>query len=272
MFSNIPLGFANAIGFFLVAFIIEILLSILLRRLLLQIPPLLKDRQMKIWFSRLDHYLGIIPGIISSIIILSFAFSLILSLPSSPLIKHQISSSKIGGKLVAQTANFEKSLNGVFGGALHDTLTFLTVEPKSNESVDLHFKVATPQVDTSAEEQMLGMVNDERTSRGLKPLVMDDQLRTLARAYATDMFQRGYFSHYTPEGLSPFDRMDRADISYVAAGENLALAPSLEIAMDGLMNSPGHRANILSPEFGHIGIGAMQGGIYGMMFVQEFTN
>jgi uncharacterized protein YkwD len=101
---------------------------------------------------------------------------------------------------------------------------------------------------------------------------MDMQLRKLARSHSLDMFQRGYFSHYTPDGLSPFDRMNAANIEYTYAGENLALAPSTDLAMQGLMNSPGHRANILNPNFNKIGIGAIDGGIYGIMFSQEFTN
>ena len=270
--ANLPVGFANAIGFFLVAFILEILLSLLLRRLLFRFPQTTDEESFLAALSRADHYLGIVPGVISALIILSFAFSLIVSLPSSPVIKKEIASSRIGGVLVGQTANFEKTLNSVFGGAIHDTLTFMTVEPESNESLDLHFTVVSPQVDTLAEERMLQLVNKERTSRGLPPLVQDEELTALARSYSADMFQKGYFSHYTPSGLSPFDRMERADISFTAAGENLALAPSTELAMDGLMNSPGHRANILSPQFHRIGIGAMQGGIYGLMFTQEFTD
>ena len=86
------------------------------------------------------------------------------------------------------------------------------------------------------------------------------------------MFEKGFFSHYNLQGESPFDRMDKAGISYVAAGENLALTPTVAIAHQGLMDSPGHRANILSPDFGRIGIGVIDGGIYGKMFVQEFTN
>jgi uncharacterized protein YkwD len=86
------------------------------------------------------------------------------------------------------------------------------------------------------------------------------------------MLQGGFFSHYDKEGRSPFDRMDDARIAYLSAGENLALAPNTDLAMQGLMNSPGHRANILSKNFGHVGIGVMDGGIYGKMFVQEFTN
>ena len=57
-----------------------------------------------------------------------------------------------------------------------------------------------------------------------------------------------------------------------AAGENLALAPTTEFAHEGLMNSPGHRANILNGQFRRVGIGVLDGGIYGKMFVQEFTD
>jgi uncharacterized protein YkwD len=86
------------------------------------------------------------------------------------------------------------------------------------------------------------------------------------------MFKTGYFSHYTPEGLSPFDRMTEADIIFTYAGENLALAPSEALAMKGLMQSPGHKANILSNNFHRVGIGVLDGGIYGEMFCQEFTD
>ena len=86
------------------------------------------------------------------------------------------------------------------------------------------------------------------------------------------MFARGYFSHYTPEGLSPFDRMAQTDVSYTYAGENLALAPNVTVAMQGLMQSPGHRANILFPNFGKLGVGVIDGGIYGQMYCQEFTD
>jgi uncharacterized protein YkwD len=86
------------------------------------------------------------------------------------------------------------------------------------------------------------------------------------------MFKRGYFAHVTPEGVDPFQRMDAAGIHYVTAGENLALAPTLDIAHDGLMNSPGHRANILNPAYRKVGIGVLDGGVYGEMFVQEFTD
>ena len=66
--------------------------------------------------------------------------------------------------------------------------------------------------------------------------------------------------------------MNKANIEFTYAGENLALAPSTPLAMQGLMNSPGHRANILNPNFKKIGIGVIDGGIYGKMYSQEFTD
>jgi Uncharacterized protein with SCP/PR1 domains len=86
------------------------------------------------------------------------------------------------------------------------------------------------------------------------------------------MFARGYFAHKSPDGKDPFDRMKQARVSFHAAGENLALAQTVEIAHTNLMNSPGHRANILSPDFGRLGIGILDGGFYGLMISQEFRD
>ena len=86
------------------------------------------------------------------------------------------------------------------------------------------------------------------------------------------MFQQGYFAHIDPNGVSPFDRMRNGDITFRAAGENLALAPTVDVAHDGLMNSPGHRANILNPAFHRVGIGVADGGMHGKMFTQNFAD
>jgi uncharacterized protein YkwD len=69
---------------------------------------------------------------------------------------------------------------------------------------------------------------------------------------------------------SPFDMMKNAGVTYRWAGENIAGAASVDRAHNGLMNSEGHRANILNSNFTHIGIGIVPGGPYGMMFTQMF--
>ncbi len=121
------------------------------------------------------------------------------------------------------------------------------------------------------EQQMIDLVNKERAAAGLRPLSVDLKLVAVARAKAQDMIDRGYFAHQSPTYGSPFDQMRAAGINYRYAGENLAGASTLARAHAGLMNSPGHRANILSPNFTHIGIGVKAGGPYGKMYVQSFV-
>lgn len=280
-YFSIPQGFANAFGFFIAAFISEVILNIVFRNLFLKLRKMLRESEVfkseehsvqRAYLDGFNRFMGIIPGLCSAFILLAFLLTLIISLPFSPFLKQAVSSSRFGNMLVSQTQGFEKSMNSVFGGAVNETLNFLTVKPQSDELVQLNFSTQNSTVDETAEEEMIVLVNKEREKEGLPPLTYDSSLRAVARLHSEDMFSRGYFSHYTPDGLSPFDRMAIANISYTSAGENLALAPNTELAMQGLMQSPGHKANILAPQFGKIGIGVMDGGIYGKMYTQTFSN
>lgn len=122
------------------------------------------------------------------------------------------------------------------------------------------------------ETQLLYLVNKERLRLGLEILVPDTQLQQAARIHAADMFTRGYFAHNSPEGSTPFDRMRKLGITYKSAGENLAHSYDLDAAHTGLMNSPGHRENILDKRYGKIGIAVLQSQTKGIMVVQEFKN
>lgn len=129
-----------------------------------------------------------------------------------------------------------------------------------------------PSPGINADEQtMLNLVNQERAKAGLKALQMDSNLVKLARMKARDMIDKGYFSHNSPTYGSPFEMMKTYGIRYSYAGENLAGAPSVSSAHTNLMNSPGHRANILNRNYSKVGIGVVSGGPYGKMFVQMFT-
>lgn len=120
-----------------------------------------------------------------------------------------------------------------------------------------------------AEKEMLKLVNTERGRVGLPALGWCERCAEVGRAHSKDMYRNGYFSHVDPAGNDPFDRMKQANIDYTAAGENLALAPTVAEAHEGLMKSPDHRANILREEFDQIGIGIFEGP-YGLMFTQVF--
>jgi uncharacterized protein YkwD/uncharacterized membrane protein required for colicin V production len=223
-------------AFILVLFVSSIALHLMGRALLQRIPP-------RIHYHRANRLFGIIPGLISGTI------------------------------MAVYTDEIEDVLVPVFHPAINQTLNrLITIEPGSEESVELPFRVTDSKPMPDLEWQMLELVNHERTSRGLKPLTLDPELTPVARAHSADMFARGYFSHYTPDGEDPFDRMREADVKFRTAGENLALAPTLQLAHTGLMNSPGHRANILNPNFGRVGIGIMSGGRRGIMVSQEFRN
>lgn len=124
---------------------------------------------------------------------------------------------------------------------------------------------------SAAEQQLLGLVNQERQQRGLAPLRVDAGLQRVARAKATDMVSRGYFSHQSPTYGSPFDQMRAFGVTYRAAGENLAGNQTVPAAHQSLMASPGHRANILNRMYTRVGIGIVPGSQYGQIFVQEFA-
>jgi uncharacterized protein YkwD len=219
-----------------------------------------------------NHVLGIVPGIINGLIYTTIIAALLLSVPLMYGITQKARESTLTKTLATNVTWLDDKLSPIFDEAVKKTMTRTAVEPETDETVKLNFTVTDAKARNDLEMKMLELVNQERTKRGLKPLQWDPQLLPVARAHSQDMFARGYFSHYTLEGKDPFDRMKAAGIKYYSAGENLALGPSLSICHEGLMNSPGHRANILNPTYGRVGIGILDGGAYGLMISQEFRN
>jgi uncharacterized protein YkwD len=219
-----------------------------------------------------NRLLGTLPGFISGLISAAVLAALSLAAPLPDAARDSARESALANSLASYTELAEDVLGPVFNPAIQQTLNRLTIHPDSSERVELGYSVKTTKARPDLEAQMLELVNHERAAVGLKPLALDPELTEVARAHSADMFARGYFAHVSPEGQSPFDRMAEAGVRYRTAGENLALAPTLQLAHTGLMNSPGHRANILRPEFGRLGIGIMDGGFRGIMVSQEFRN
>jgi uncharacterized protein YkwD len=253
------------VSFLITAILARLLLGFFVRFIIRLIPEHLNHQ----WFNK---FMGVVPGAINGFIFAVILSALMLSFPLKDSITRDARNSRIASKLALQSEWANKKLATVFNDAIRHTMNSLTVHPASDESVDLGFTTEDPQARPNLEEEMLELVNQERIKAGLKPVKADPELTPVARAHSRDMFTRGYFAHQTPEGKDPFDRMKHAGIIFTAAGENLALAQTLEIAHKNLMNSPGHRANILSPSFGRLGIGVLDGGFYGLMISQEFRN
>ena len=253
------------IAFVLIAIFVGVLVHAIGYALLRRLPEDINERQS-------NQVFGVIPGFVNGLIIVAILSALLLAIPLSEGLSERTRDSALVNRLSVYAERLESQLRPVFGEAIARTMNLLTIRPDSDEKVTLPFKVENPRPRPDLEKQMLDLVNQERQAAGLNMLAPDPELTQVARQHSTDMFARGYFAHDTPEGLSPFDRMNKAGVRFLTAGENLALAPTLPLAHTGLMNSPGHRANILRPQFGRVGIGVMDGGMRGLMVSQEFRN
>ena len=118
-------------------------------------------------------------------------------------------------------------------------------------------KVTIPTVTTaSQEDEVIRLVNVERSKQGLQLLTKNWELCRVARYKSADMANKGYFSHTSPTYGSPFKMMESFGIRFSSAGENIAYGQRTpQEVMNGWMNSPGHRSNILSPSYTQIGVG-----------------
>jgi uncharacterized protein YkwD len=256
---------AFAIGYIIPFILSQFIVSFVLNKLFDLIPE-------KIRYHISSYIAGIIPGFLDGVIFVFLMLLMVYILPIPDNFQNDIKSSRISSSVSEKFPAARNYLNAKLGGLLDETLKFTTLKPESSESISIPYKPSKLTVDEEAEIKMLELVNAERARVGAKPLVMDKTIIPVARAHSDDMWQRGYFSHTNPDGEDPFDRMREGKVKFLRAGENLALAPNVEIAHRGLMNSPGHKRNILDPKFGRVGIGVIDGGIYGQMYTQNFAD
>ena len=113
------------------------------------------------------------------------------------------------------------------------------------------------------EQAVLRLTNDARAGRRLAALEPSAALAAIARRHSQDMLDRGYFDHCTPEGLHSSDRIARGGLDFDATGENIYMVRNATVRpadlasamVKGWMNSRGHRANILTPDYRVIGVG-----------------
>jgi uncharacterized protein YkwD/uncharacterized membrane protein required for colicin V production len=217
-----------------------------------------------------DRALGVLPSILRTLVITAVALAASLVLPVGSEVRTAIDGSRAAQALIAQVSAVQPALGALAGGQDDGAPLFVTrLGADQTERLDLPNDLALV-ADPDAEAEMLRLLNEERTTRGLPALALDVSMLPVARQHSAEMFQLKYFGHQSPVLGSPFDRLQAAKISYTRAGENLAYARSVAIAHRGLMESPGHRENILRPEFTRVAIGVVSAGSYGRMFTQLF--
>ncbi|MCY7420529.1 MAG: CvpA family protein [Chitinophagaceae bacterium] len=256
---------ARPLSFLLVIVLVRLILSLIFRQVLRDVSP-------KAHLTVVNKLFGLLPGFVNGLIYSAIVSALLLSIPINEAVSEHTKTSNVAPKLALQVEWLEDKLSPVFNNAVNRTINKITVEPQSKTTVDLQFTVANPTARPELEDKMLTLINAERMKRKLRALAADPEVLEVARAHSIDMFARGYFSHQTPEGLTPSDRVKKSKVRYLIMGENLALGQTLSICHRGLMNSPGHRANILSPNYTRVAIGIVDGGVHGLMVTQEFRN
>lgn len=126
------------------------------------------------------------------------------------------------------------------------------------------------RADEGVGEEIFDLVNRSRIEEGLDPLAWSGPLAMVGEGHANEMYLEGYFGHTSPLTGTVADRMEVEGIPFRAVGENLALAATPRTVHEGLMDSPGHRANILGIGFTRLGVGVVRGP-HGLMVVQVFS-
>ena len=252
-------------AFILIAFFSIIALSLFSRAAARRIPQSAHPKF-------LNKVLGILPSLFEGLILAAILAALVLILPLPGAIHAPIKKSVVVNQLAGNVERAEIFLYDIFGEAVDRTLTRLIINSETSETINLGFTIADTPPRPDLEERMLEMVNAERQAANLEALVLDPDLREVARGHSGDMLSRGYFGHITPEGITPFDRLREASVTFLITGENISLAPTLQVSHNGLMNSPSHRTNILLPQFGRVGIGILDACSRGLMVTQVFRN
>ena len=260
-------GAWNVVGFILVAMVAQIVLSMLTS---LVLAPLIQAGRKLAPIRWVDGLLGLVPGAFKGVL-LSTALVLALTLlPVGNQLDRNLADSALGSRLLSGATGLTYEAQDRTGIDLSD-FTILTAQP-GGEGYRLPYAIDEGLVVSEAdEERMIALVNEERARNGLPALTFDPALRDVAREHSTEMVSLGYFAHESPVAGSPSDRLVAAGVPFGVAGENLAFAPSVEIAHRSLMRSEGHRENILSPRYQRIGVGVIVTPYGSKMFTQEFT-
>lgn len=262
-------SYSNVLGFFMNILILKLLIIFLIHSVFSGFVP-------KINNAFVNKIAGGLSSLIFAASIVFVVFSMILSF-SLPYFMDSVIRSSLTGRIIeSDPFSLNGKLKDIFGNILDTTinkLEFLIIdEGEKDKAISLGFKTSEYRFDGKLEKEMLELVNNERRAKDLNDLVLDEKLRDVARNYGAEMLEKGYFSHTSEQGGKPVDRMKAGGVEFNFSGENLAFSKDVLFAHKGLMESPGHRKNILHPFFHRIGIGAVDAGPNGIVFVQNFAD
>lgn len=217
-----------------------------------------------------DTGLGIVPGLVYGAL---FGAMMILTL-GLVSVGDSVDSALAGSGLAKQIrAGATSATTGLATQTGMDLADFTYVVVPEEETSYRVPPTGDSQLDAvdAHEAEIMELVNEERLQRGLNPLEFDPSLVPVARSHSKEMLELGYFSHVSPNTGTLGDRLNAAGVQYLSAGENLAYAPTVGVAHRGLMQSDGHRENILDSSWERMGVGVLSAPDGTIMVTQLFA-
>jgi uncharacterized protein YkwD len=269
--NQIPQSYEDSVGIVLILIICMVVYYFIAPLVLHMIPPFITH-------NIANRIVGVAGSTAKGILVLSIGLYLASILPLPQNIQGTIKNSRIATVMTDTTSSVEQNIGGNITNQITNSVKELTLIPNnvqqttigSQQVVNLGFTDTSTAINSSDEITMFNFVNQQRADYGLKPLTMNLKLQVVSENYGKYMFAHGFFGHITPQGQTPLNRVQAANIPFTFIGENIAKAANVQTADTGFMNSPEHRANILNPNYTQIGVGVVNAGSNGEIFVQDF--
>ncbi len=212
-----------------------------------------------------------------ALVIVLVLVSLLRALPMPSAVDATLDESVILSVVSGPESPAQRAFQSVAGDSVLDTI--LALEPLIgdrrlilDEDASVEIEAADPdEIEARPADalEVFDFANDARLEIGVAPLAWSEGLAAVAEAHAVDMYTSGYFSHRSPTTGDVVDRVVDAGIRLYAIGENLALAATPRAVHQALMDSSGHRENLLRASFDRVGVAAVDGPL-GLMVVQVF--
>lgn len=264
---GMPPTWATLLSYLILTVLTELVVSEILQFVIFRLPN-------RVVGSRVNRWFGAVVSLGNALLFVTFLLLLIMALPFKGTVKDDIKSSFIGTTIISVTNTYLGTLNKTVDQAITEAEKMITIPVGSKESVTLDFDVNPMDlsVDEVSEQTLVNLINEERSKIGLSRLFIDGKMVVVARDYARQILVTKFFSHIDHNGEDVGARLTKADIMFVRAAENLAFAPSAEVAHQGLMASEGHRINILDLRFRRVAVGVIDAGVHGKMIVELFAD
>lgn len=226
----------------------------------------------------LDRVAGMAVALVLFLVMSALFLLSATALSVNPTLDRMLADSTAARLVTEQGARVKSWVSGLAGDRVLESLVNLR-RLLGSESVVLEGSAvreipAAAEDDLAADEEaareLFDLANLARVEEGARPLSWSPALAEAASAHGREMYREGYFSHVSPRSGSVAERVAGAGIPFAAVGENLALAPTVAVVHQGLLESPSHRETMLDPRFVRAGVAVWEGPL-GLMTVQVFT-